>query len=197
MSSTLVFIDDAVQGRLPAVCAKTGVPARRVLRLESDLTGGLGPLWILLFFGPLGWLVLVVVALSRRRSTLTVRLPYSDAVLGEYARRGRRTFICAGVVAVVLGVTAAAPFLFPDIEAQAAFSVAAVAFGAGVIAVAVCAWQARRMLVTVDLDASGRWVTLKRVHPDFAAACDKAARSGSQRAAGLPSVPPNVPQLDR
>ena len=118
-------------------------------------------------------------------------------MLGEYARRGRRTFICAGLVAVVLGVIAAAPFLFPDIEGQAAFSAALIAFGAGVIAVAVCSWQARRMLVTVDLDASGRWVTLKRVHPNFAAACDEAGRGGSQRAAGLPSVPPNVPQLDR
>ena len=47
-----------------------------------------------------------------------------------------------------------------------------VVLGVGGIAVIVNGTLARRLVVGIDLDASGRWVTLSGVHPAFAAACD-------------------------
>jgi hypothetical protein len=50
----------------------------------------------------------------------------------------------------------------------------------GGTAVLVNGALARRRLIGIDLDASGRWVTLRRVHPAFAAACDARPATASQ-----------------
>jgi hypothetical protein len=53
----------------------------------------------------------------------------------------------------------------------------------GAVATAVCRWRAQRLLVGLSLDASGRWVTLHKVHPAFAEACTaaEAARASDDR----------------
>jgi len=180
MAATTVFVDDAVRGDLPGVCAKTGVPARKRLTIHQDLTGGLGAAWVLLFFGPLGWLVLVVVALSRRRSTLTVRIPYSDVELGGYVRTARRTVHLAIGTGAALVLVAAAHFGQVLTDAPTAMLVAIAVLLLGGTAVLVNGALARRRLIGIDLDASGRWVTLRRVHPAFAAACDARPATASQ-----------------
>ena len=81
MASAMVFVDDAVLGHLPPVCAKTGEATTDHLILTVPVGGseGLGIAWLLLLAGPLGWLGLVVLQLTRRSETLTVRLPFCDA----------------------------------------------------------------------------------------------------------------------
>jgi hypothetical protein len=187
-ASTVVFVDDAVRGTLPGVCAKTGRPASRFLTIHQDLTGGLGAAWVLVFFGPLGWLILALVAATRRRSNLTVRIPYADDELEAYVRAARRTMHVAVGTGVVLAAIIAAHFaLVLGSSTTVGLLMATVVIGG--IAVLVSGVVARRMLVGVGLDASGRWVTLSRVHPAFAAAC----RADRQQAGPAVPADPNVP----
>lgn len=167
-----MFVDDAVRGSLPPVCARTGVPTRKRLTIHEDLTGGLGAAWVLVFFGPIGWLVLLLVAASRRRRTLTVRIPYSDDELGRYVRTARRTVhLALGTGALLLVCLVAGYGLaLPDPAPLVVTGLAVLVMGG--IAVIVNGFLARRLVVGVDLDASGRWVTLRGVHPAFAAACE-------------------------
>lgn len=184
-ATATVFVDDAVRGDLPAVCAKTGAPATRRLTIHQDLTGGLGAAWVLVFFGPLGWLVLLLVALSRRRSTLTVRIPYADDELGRYVRTARRTFhLAIGTGVALLAIFGAAFGLALSDPSPLVFAGIGVLVVGG-LAVVVNGAVARRMLVGVGLDASGRWVTLTRVAPAFAAACG--ARGDERTAERAPS----------
>lgn len=172
MAATTVFVDDAVRGSLPPVCARTGVPTRKRLTIHEDLTGGLGAAWVLLFFGPLGWLVLLLVAAARRRRTLTVRIPYSDQELDRYVRTARRTVHLALGTGALLLACLAAGFGLALSDPAPLVAAGLVVLGVGGIAVIVNGTLARRLVVGIDLDASGRWVTLSGVHPAFAAACD-------------------------
>jgi hypothetical protein len=112
MAAVEVWVDDAVRGNLPGVCVKTGCPADGLVRVEHE-HGSLGLAWLLVFLGPIGWIVLLALLATNCRELFTVRLPYSNA-----------------------------------------------------------SWERERALrrgeVRVDLDASRRWVSLRRVHPMFA-----------------------------
>ncbi|MGN6693961.1 MAG: hypothetical protein ACTHN0_07265 [Aquihabitans sp.] len=174
MAATTVFVDDAVRGNLPQVCARTGAPTAKRLTIHQDLTGGLGAAWVLLFFGPLGWLVLALVALSRRRSTLTVRIPYAEAELGAYVRTARRSFHLGIATAVLVAACFGAAFGLSLSDPTPVVLVGLGVFVVGGLAVFVNGLLARRMLVGIDLDASGRWVRLTHIHPAFAAACEAA-----------------------
>jgi len=166
MAQATVFVDDAVLGRLPPVCVKDGVLTDDSLTLHTQVGGsnGLGIAWLLLLAGPLGWLGLLIVAVSRRPAdTLTVRLPFSQAAY-ERLRRAKRDIWLFGLVAIVLLILA----LFAVGHDQALL--------AGALGVACCValvqWvrslvRVRADSVVVNLDASRRWVTLFRVHPTF------------------------------
>ena len=164
MARVEVFVDDAVRGRLPNVCVKTGERADGKFRIEQSW-GGIGAGWLLLFLGPLGWIVLAVWAATSRRERLTVRLPYSVAAF-ESERRLLRERILALIVAVALGLAA--------IEQLA--SVARSVWVAGTIVAVVVAAAIQVRLgwseIGIRLDASHRWVTLSNVHPDFVLAVD-------------------------
>src|SRR4029450_2433849 len=62
MADVRVFVDDAVLGRLPDVCAKSGAPADGWLTVTETVgrSGGIATPWLLLLLilGPLGWLAL-------------------------------------------------------------------------------------------------------------------------------------------
>ncbi|WP_426573578.1 hypothetical protein [Aquihabitans sp. McL0605] len=176
MSSVTVFVDDAVRGNLPSVCAKTGAPARKVMRIDQDLTGSLGALWLLVFFGPPGWVLFAVLAASRRRQHLVVRVPYADEMIRRYHAARRLTFRVAAGAGALLVAAFVLPFLFSTFPQGLDLAAGLFVLSGGLVAVLVCSWRAQRLLVGVDLDASGRWVTLKHVHPDFAAACEAVDR---------------------
>lgn len=179
MAAVTVFVDDAVGGNLPGICAKSGEPTTRHLTITEDMTGSLGALWLAVPFGPVGWLILVLVAASRRRSKLTVRLPYSTQVLGWYTSAVRQMLWCLGGTVVALGLCIAAPAAIPIVDGSTAWIAAMAVFGAGAVATTVCRWRGQRLLVGLSLDASGRWVTLHKVHPAFAEACTVAERRRS------------------
>src|ERR1700722_3877091 len=94
MTTATVFVDDAVLGRLPSVCAKPGVETADHLVMTVPVGGGdgFGLAWLLVLAGPIGWLGLFIYGVARRVETLTVRLPYCDQAYAERstARRKRR-----------------------------------------------------------------------------------------------------------
>jgi hypothetical protein len=175
MADVTVFVDRAVQGDLPRVCVIDGVDTADSLAVRREIGDGasLGVAWLLLLAGPLGWIGLHVVASYRsgRAEVLTVRLPYSAAAYARLRAARRQLRIGWGLVAagVVAGLFVAVAGLW---TAFAALVIgAAVAAGAwGLAEVVRSAWRMGRLSVGVELDASRRWVTLRSVHPRFAAA---------------------------
>lgn len=161
MASATVFVDDAVQGRLPAICARTGVPTRSTTVLHSPV-GGLGAAaWILVFFGPLGWLALFALAVvGGGREELKVRLPYSDEATAEERpwRLLKALAGLAGAAAIILAV------VDPFWSRATWLVLALITLLTSFVAHSVLYFRS----VEVKLDASRRWVTLTHVHPSFA-----------------------------
>ena len=161
MAAVSVFVDDAVRGRLPLVCAKTGQPADLVIRMCQPVGHrSLGAAWLLVFLGPPGWAILILaLLLSGRPEYLTVRVPQTDVAYHreKLLERFRLGAFAMGIATLFYGVVR--PGLFPAVwpALGAAFLVAAVALH-------VTVW---RQAVGVHLDGSRRWVTLTGVHPDF------------------------------
>jgi hypothetical protein len=172
MARVQVFVDDAVRGRLPDVCVKDGTPANgNMLELRRAVAGsnGLGAAWVLLFFGPPGWLILLLIALfSDKREYLTVNLPYSVAARERFRATKRRRNaggLGAGLVGAAVLVLSLAAGLGP-----AGVVIALGAFAVAVGSLVVGEVRMDRALVDLRLDASRRWVTITGVHPAFVAA---------------------------
>jgi hypothetical protein len=179
VATALVFVDDAVLGRLPPVCAKTGVETEDHLVMTVPVGGsdGFGLAWLLVLVGPVGWLGLIIYGAVRRVETLTVRLPYCDAAYIELSntRRSRRN---AGLATIALFVVAVLLLILRnDAGRVAAAAVAVVFVGMGITYFAETL-RVRRAAVGVELDGSRRWVTLSRVSELFA---DSVKRSQSER----------------
>jgi hypothetical protein len=169
MASAAVFVDDAVLGRLPGVCVKTGAPADRLVRLDKRL--GRSPLiWLLVLLGPLGWIVLLAALMGGER--LTIRLPMADPGLDRSRRWARIT--SAGMVLFVIGVVV-------TFYGRDPIGLSLVAAGAGTTIVAMVIDGLTS--IGIDLDASRRWVTLNNVHPAFVEALQSAQRA-DQRIGG-------------
>lgn len=180
-----VFVDDAVLGRLPRICVKSGLRTDDTLTLRARIgdPNRLGIAWLLLLAGPLGWLGLVILAAARRPSeTLTVELPLSEAAYSQLQQAKRAIWPLIATMSILL-----VAFVFalgqhnPFLEGTVAFA----------IVVATALWvraifQVRERSVTVGLDASRRWVTLGGVHPNFAEGCS-----------GLPPVTHDIAIQDR
>ncbi|MGH9280366.1 MAG: hypothetical protein ACRD12_19980 [Acidimicrobiales bacterium] len=150
MAAVTVFVDEAVQGDLPAVCVRTGQPSDMVLRMEQS-RGGLGAAaLLLLFLGPPGWLVLIVLAvLAGRREYLVVRVPYTESTYRDERRYGRVKLaaLAAGIGSIVLAYGfqgASQGFVW--------LAVAAACFGASLF----CHLRVGLRQVRVHLDASRR-----------------------------------------
>jgi len=182
MASVTVFVDDAVCGRFPPVCAKTGRPSDGRLAVVHDVQGSssVSTAWLLLLLvlGPVGWLMLLVLAIAnpRRSEWLTVELPWSTEAMEHLgALRARRRNLWIGAAAAVVGglVTLVASAqahvgqLYAYRLVAVTLLVAAVACAVGALA---AEWRVGRASVSVGLDASRRWVTLWGVAPEFAQA---------------------------
>lgn len=176
MALTRVFVDDAVLGRLPQVCAKDGVATTSHLTVDQAVgERGLGALWLLLLLGPVGWLVLVLVAFRVGGEHLVIEVPMSKAAYGrlQAARsvrnRGLALALGGGLAGVLLATFVDLSFVGPVLV------LAPVVVGLAMAATG--AMRVARESVTVSLDGSRRWVSLGRVHATFAAACDSQVRS--------------------
>jgi hypothetical protein len=183
-----VFVDDAVLGRLPPICVKTGVPTedRIIQRIEVG-GGGLGAAWLLLFFGPIGFAVIVVLAFtSRTGEEVRVQLPMSEWAY-QRLRAARRADRWATVGLAVAVIAALLAITVPWNGAPASGLLLACLVAGGVCAAVagkVTAYQRLKSAsVELGLDGSRRWVSMWRVHPTFVAAVnsryDHPARRGA------------------
>jgi hypothetical protein len=177
MAEVTVFVDDAVRGRLPDICAKDGVPAAGRLRIIEEIgrSNRIGILWLLVFLGPPGWLVIfLLIGSSSSGEHLSVEIPYSDGAYERFAsaRRLKNTALVAGALGGIflLLLTAWAGLGLSGLALV--LGVALVAF----VGIIVGETQLGRASVGVRLDASRRWVTLRRVHPAFVSACAEQER---------------------
>jgi len=173
MAEVNVFVDDAVLGRLPAVCARDGVFTTSKFRIVSEIgrSNRLGILWLLFFAGPFGWIALVFLSTRSSGEHLAVELPYSEAAYGRFvtARRLRNN-------AAIIGASVGVGLLFLTAQARLGEAGAMLILATLVVTVTLVArasWEMGRESIGVDLDASRRWVTLHGVHPAFAAACQE------------------------
>jgi hypothetical protein len=167
MAAVSVFVDDAIRGDLPRVCAKTGAPTDLVIRMRQPVGGGLPAVaWLALLLGPMGIVVLFVLALAwPRPEYLTVRVPETEASYRNERQleRWRLAALGAGVFVPFLGILGVG--MFPMLW---------LAIGAGFfLAAGVLTWTLWRQSISVSIDVSRRWVTLAGVHPGFVEAVQR------------------------
>lgn len=166
--------DDFEDGILPEVCVHTGGLADRNYAFHATWS----PSWplALVLLGPVGWVLAFVLIRSQRREAHGY-LPYSDAGHAVLVARRHRAIEAALVSAVV--ATGGAAWALADL------AIPAVGFTLlilGVIGVAAGGSFASTVpgSVTIRPDDSGRWVTVKPVHPAFA---DAYGKQGERRRA--------------
>lgn len=182
-----VFVDDAVQGRFPRVCARTGRPSDGWLSIDavvgrSRSMSTTAIVLLILFGGPLGWIVVLLFSPGQPTDRLRVELPWTlDTQTEVVALRQRRRLAwiasvagAAAAFALVLTTAGGAGWTMSSRAVLVTLVVGAI--GAAAVALAT-EWQIGRRAVGVELDASRRWVTLTNVHPNFA----RAVRAGQQR----------------
>lgn len=172
MAAVTVFVDDAIRGDVPRVCAKTGAPADLLIRMRQPVGGGIpGWVWFLFFFGPLGIFGLLVAALfSPGTEYLTVRIPETDASFAHERQleRLRLAALGAGVVLPFVGIFGVG--MFPML-----WLVLCVAC---FLAAGALTWVLWRQSIGVSIDVTRRWVTLTNVHPAFAEAVTRQGSLG-------------------
>ncbi|MDQ2827148.1 MAG: hypothetical protein M3Y04_09355 [Actinomycetota bacterium] len=167
MAAVSVFVDEAVQGRLPMVCVRTGQPTDMLVRTTRAVGGGMnGAAWLLLLLGPPGWGILFLLAmLGSGREQLTIRIPRSRADFDS--ERQLRGLLWGAVGA------AAVAFLCALVFAARGMPLLWLALGGfSMVAAVVLGGMIFRNDIGVSLDASRRWVTLTGVHPDFVRAVE-------------------------
>jgi hypothetical protein len=175
MAAVNVFVDDAIRGDLPRVCAKTGEPTDLVIRIRQPVRGGLPPVaWLLLILGPLGIVGLFVLALAWPGAEyLTVRVPETEASFQNERQleRWRLVALGAGVFVPLLGILGVGMFPLLWLGCGAGFFLVAGAL----------TWMLWRQSISVSIDVSRRWVTLAGVHPAFAAAVERQEAAAASR----------------
>ena len=166
-----ISVDDLAIGRSPRICAVTGVPTTNLVEVESR-DGGASPWWVLLvFLGPIGWVGLaILVALGRRTNRVSGLLPVSDDALARYnavvtmSRRAMAFAIATiiGAIAWYIAVAEATSDRYQWVAIGAGVLVGVsllVALGSSIVA--PLRW------IDLELDGSGRWVTVRRASPMF------------------------------
>jgi hypothetical protein len=175
MAAVSVFVDDAIRGDLPLVCAKTGEPADVLIRMCQPVGGGLpAAAWLLLLLGPMGIVILVVLALGwPGAEQLTVRIPETEASFARERQleRWRLAALGAGVFVPLYGALSNAVLPGLWLALGAAFLITAAALH-------VMVW---RQSIGVSIDVTRRWVTFTGVHPAFVEAVNRQQAAPSRR----------------
>ena len=159
-----MFVDDAILGNLPLVCAKTGEPADFMVGMRRTVGGGIpGWVWFLFFLGPLGFVGLLVAALlAPGTEYLTVRVPESQASFQRERQLERWRLAALGAGVVIPVYLALWHAMFPLL--WLVLTVAAF------LAAGALTWVLWRQSIRVSIDVTRRWVTFANVHPAFAEA---------------------------
>ncbi len=155
---------------LPFVCASSGVPAAWYQRV--GIRRSMHPAaFLLIFIGPLGWLILVAMVFRLERTYLEI--PISQAVYEQIQERRQRVRWLSAVIvigtALALYLGSNGPFSAPWLA-----MVVVLAGGMGFWAGSVKNPQFR-----VSIDGVGL-VTISRCHPNFVAAVELWRRSDSE-----------------
>jgi hypothetical protein len=183
MAQVTVFVDDVVEGRLPPLCVKEGIPTEDRLTVHDAAGPRIGFAWLLLLLGPIGWICLFIIAmvLPSTRS-VTGRLPFSEFAYRRLvvAQRMRRIWIGAAAGTGVLGFVVLVLSSGSPATVATALVLGAAALGS-LIKAGLESRHARLALVRLELDGSGRWVTMYGVHPDFASAVAMGSMMQSSR----------------
>ena len=159
----------------------TAEPADGLHRIHVTVGGSSPWLLLLIFLGPVGWIVLIALSAFGSGRRFTVRLPYTHAALRREQLRFRAAVLAGAValgsaIAWVVAVTGPSPR--SNVRETLVLLFGAVAVVA-VIATGVAAVRSSLARPGIELDASGRWVTFRHVDPAFAAACEDATRARS------------------
>lgn len=177
-----VFVDDAVQGRFPPVCAATGSPNDGWTTLHAPaVRRALHPVvWVVgLLAGPAGWAVLFVLSVldASRTEWLDVELPWTERVHRETVALRRRRARAWAVVAIGLVGGLAVARLGPGggmpSPSWIAIAGASLAAIGGAATALVATWDLGRRTPAVHLDASRRWATISNVDLAFVAAVER------------------------
>ena len=139
----------------------------------------------LIFLGPLGWMFLIAsLVFGGRSRQLLVRIPYSQRGLHR-ERSEFRAAVVSGAAMVASAIAMVIALAGPTPRSQVRETVVFLLVGATLLAaVATVALGIRYSLHRpgIELDASGRWVTLLSVHPNFArAVADRTVRESVDR----------------
>jgi len=169
MAAVSVFVDDAVRGRLPMVCARSGEPADYMVRTVQPVGGLPSAAWLLLLVGPPGWgLLLILLLLASGTEKLTVRIPRAEAGYEKERQMRRVTWGAALTGMACVGLA----FLFASQAPGQAMVWLALA-ASFLVAAAVLLAMVNLRAIRISLDGSRRWVTLSGVHPDFVRAVER------------------------
>ena len=156
-----VRVNDALAGRLPAVCCMTGEQADGFAPIVVPKR--LGVAWLLLLAGPFGVAVLAVIW-TRVRVRYLVRLPMSNTAFERMHTLQVRRLWCAWLGG--LGLIGTLGLLWLPPFAAVVFVVSLMSLYVALRAHIALPWTFPSSIV----DVSGRWITLRGVHPRFVAA---------------------------
>ncbi len=170
VGTVTVFVDDAVLGRLPSVCVYDGAPTADRLTVRTPVGAGpsrIGAAWLLVFLGPVGWLVLAILALTRSSGeVLSVTLPCSEQAHRRQVRT-RRNETAGLAVTVALVIAEIVVFVSRPMFAGLWALLVAVGIFAALAVTFLAALRLARTEVRVSLDGSRRWVTIANAHATF------------------------------
>ena len=191
MADVVVFVDDAVRGTLPPICVKSGVATGDKLKVTRSVGNGtgLGVAWLLILFGPLGWLGLGVVALVRSPADrLGVLLPFSAASYQRlvYARRMLRIWV------TLTGILSFAAIVLLSFHNAGIVALAVFAGMFSLVGFVMLCLASRRLSysrVGIMLDGSRRWVTISGAHPNFVDAAREQVEQAAATAAAESETP--------
>lgn len=169
MTQLTVFVDDYVRGRLPGVCVVSGEPADFSVqhRISVDKPN---PAWfILILFGPIGWIGLALVMMARR-NYVDGWLPMKRSVHERISSQYRTASWALGI-----GLVGTLPALW--IGAQVGRGVGISVFAASLTLAALGGFTHLRAEMTVPslkLDGSRRWIRVRGAHHSFVDAAFRA-----------------------
>jgi len=176
--TTRVPVDDFVVGDLPEICVVTGEPAHGFVDFETDDSRFQWWMIILIFLGPVGWVLMALIyGLSHGPGRVGGVLPMTNGALESHnhvARISNRAWLVpiAGFMAGAI-ILSLATDRWGHMLGLALLILGLVGGFALLTVVAVLTATTR---VSAELDATHRWIELRNVHPEFAAAVNRRVR---------------------
>ncbi len=176
--TTRIPVDDFVVGDLPMICVYTGEPADGFVDLETDDSRFQWWMIILVFLGPVGWILLALVyGLSRGPGRVGGAIPMTRDALDDHNNMARISSR-AWIVPIAGFVSGALILMVSNRHWTYVLGTTLLMLGlvGGFAVLAVMSFLTNSRRVSAELDATRRWIELRNVHSDFAAAVNRRVR---------------------